>query len=286
MTRKIAQFLPVLLVVTLLATFATGFVTAQIMLTPTPPPTVVADSADWYRAGEPISYGDSHYYRAGAIQHFDGNRFVRLGAHRGVPLYTDKFLEPYGKIFVPLSGGLLQPYERRRDEALAGSTGNQAPSFPVTSTAEAARAAQPAPLATPTEPAPPEHVSVAPDQPIVSVSEARRDPAQEGLAAFGTTGLASGRSAVTSLQQPTGLNAIFVIYQGRRWRPAGPAVEFSEGRFRAVEDYQGFPVFVARDDAGGTMIYLPSRAGMITPYKPISAASPRPVPDRPQPRRK
>jgi hypothetical protein len=285
-TRKIAQFLPVLLVITLLATFATGFVTAQIMLTPTPAPTIVADSADWYRAGEPISYGDSLYYPAGAIRHFDGNRFVRSGSHRGVPLYIDPFIEPYGKIFVPLSGGLLQPYERRRDGALAGSTGNQAPSFPVTSTAEAARVAEPEPLATPTEPSPPAHVSVAPEQPIVSVSEARREPAPEGLGALGTTGLASGRSSVTSLQQPTGLNAIFVMYQGRRWRPAGPAVEFSEGRFRAVEDYRGFPVFVARDGTGGTTIYLPSRAGMLTPYEPIAAASPRPVPDRPQPRRK
>ncbi|MGH9314599.1 MAG: hypothetical protein ACRD1S_15555 [Vicinamibacterales bacterium] len=268
-----------MLIATLFATFVSGFAAAQVMSLPTPPPSVAADSADWYRAGEPIPYGDSLYYPAGAIRHFDANRLVRSGAHRGVPLYTDKFLEPYGRIFVPLSGGLVQPYERRREGNLSGTTGNQAPSFPVAISAEAARTAASGAGATPAEPARTVEPARADDG---AVSENRPS---DRSGAIGTTGVTRPAPGLTSLVKPTGLNAVFVTYQGSRWRPAGPAVEFSEARFRAVEDYQGFPVFVARD-GDARMIYLPSRAGMLTPYEPIAASSTRPSPDRRQPRQK
>jgi len=262
-TRKIAQLAPVILFATLCATFVSGFATAQVMYVPTPPPAVVADAEDWYRAGEPIPFADGIYYPVGAIQHFDANRMVRSGSHRGVPFYTDKFLDLYGKIFVPLSGGRLQPYERRRDGQLSGTTGSQAPSFPVGSSAEAARAAVVGP--------------------VVTLFETEdRQPSTPP--AVGTAGAAGSVAAVAppgvmSLQRPTGLNAIFITYRGERWRPAGPPVEFGEARFRAVEDYNGFPVFVAREGEAKT-IYLPSRAGMLTPYEPIAAPSPRPSPDR------
>lgn len=267
---------------TLSATFIAGFAAAQVMSLPTPAPTVTADQQDWYRAGEPIPYGDTLYYPAGAIRHFDGNRLVRSGAHRGVPLYTDKFLEPYGKIFVPLSGGLVQPYERRREGDLAGTTGNEAPSFPVASSAEAARTGSTGPGPTVIEPTRTEEGVRSQDRP----SARPQDQPSDQLAALGTTGAtASGASALMSLKRPTGLNAVFITYQGSRWRPAGPPVEFSEARFRAIEDYQGFPVFVERS-GDATRIYLPSRAGMLTPYEPIAAPSKPPAPDRLQPRPK
>jgi hypothetical protein len=267
-TRKIAQLAPVILFATLCATFVSGFATAQVMYVATPPPEVVADAEDWYRAGEPIPFADGLYHPVGAIQHFDGNRMVRSGSHRGVPFYTDKFLDLYGKIFVPLSGGRLQPYERRRDGQLSGTTGSQAPSFPVGSSAEAARAAVVGPVVT------------------LFDTEDRQPPIAAPV--VGTAGAADSAAAVAppgviSLQRPTGLNAIFIIYRGERWRPAGAPVEFDEARFRAVEDYNGFPVFTAREGEA-TTIYLPSRAGMVTPYQPIAAPSPRPSPDRRQPR--
>lgn len=258
MKRRIVQLTPVVLFATLCATFVSGFATAQVMYVPTPPPTIVADGEDWYRAGEPIPFADAVYYPAGAIQHFDGNRMVRSGVHRGVPLYTDKFLDLYGKIFVPLTGGLLQPYERRREGPLAGTTGSQAPSFPVGSSAEASRATVVGPVVT------------------LFDEEDRQEatrPAAVGTA--GGTGTAGPPSGIRSLQQPTGINAVFISYRGMRWRPAGAAVAFDETRFRAVEDYLGFPVFAARE-GDARLIYLASRAGMVTPYEPIAAPAPRP----------
>jgi hypothetical protein len=271
MTRRIVQLTPAVLFATLFATFVSGFATAQVMYVPTPPPTATADAEDWYRAGEPVPFADSLYYPAGAIQHFDGNRMVRSGSHRGVPLYTDKFLDLYSKIFVPLSGGRMQPYERRREGPLAGTTGNQAPSFPVGSSAEAARTALVGP--------------------VVTLFDAEDEAASNPAPVVGTAGGAGTSPApaplagVSSLQRPTGLNAVFISYRGARWRPAGAPEEFSEARFRAVEDYFGFPVFVAREDpaapkpeakAGAERIYLASRAGMVTPYEPIAAPAPRP----------
>lgn len=267
MTRRIVQLTPAVLFATLCATFVSGFAAAQVMYVPTPPPTVVADSQDWYRAGEPIPFADAVYYPAGAIQHFDGNRMVRSGEYGGVPFYTDKFLDPYGKIFVPLSGGRLQPYERRRDGPLAGTTGSQAPSFPVGSSAEAARAAVVGPVVT---------LFDAEDR-----AQASRSPVVGTAGATGTTG-APPPTGISSPMQPTGLNAVFITYRGTRWRPAGAPVAFEEARFRAVEDYRGFPVFVARE-GDARLIYLPSRAGMVTPYEPLAATAPRPLPDPPQP---
>jgi hypothetical protein len=254
-TRRIARLAPVILFATLCATFVSGFAMAQVMYVPTPPPAVVADAEDWYRGGEPIPFADGFYYPVGAIQHFDANRMVRSGSYLGVPFYTDKFLDFYGKIFVPLSGGRLQPYERRRDGQLSGTTGSQAPSFPVGSSAEAARAAVLGPVVTLFE------------------TEDRQPPsAPPVVGTAGATGsaIAVAPPGVTSLARPTGLNAIFITYRGVRWRPAGAPVEFAEARFRAVEDYNGFPVFVAREGDAKT-IYLPSRAGMVTPYEPIAA---------------
>jgi hypothetical protein len=270
--RRIVQLTPVILFATLGATFVSGFATAQVMYVPTPPPAVVADSADWYRAGEPIPFADAVYYPAGAIQHFDGNRMVRSGEYRGVPLYTDKFLDLYGKIFVPLSGGRLQPYERRREGPLAGTTGSQAPSFPVGSSAEAARETVVGPVVT---------VFDAEDR------EQALRPGAVGTAGAPGTAVAPPSAGMSSLMKPTGLNAVFITYRGTRWRPAGQPVAFDEARFRAVEDYQGFPVFVTREEPAESkagVVYLPSRAGMLTPYEPIAASAPRPSPDRPQPR--
>jgi hypothetical protein len=280
-TQRIAQ------VACALAVAAVSSATAaQVMLLPTPPPTVVADDADWYRLGEPIPFADTLYYPAGAIVHFDGNRLVRSGSYRGVPFYTDKFLDQYGKIFVPLSGGLMRPYERRRDGDLAGTTGSQAPSFPVSSTAEAARGGLIGTGPVAWAPALRADETVQSDRAIWSLGDLA---ARTGRAAVGTSGtadvIAASTGAVVSLQRPIGLNAVFITYKGGRWRPAGPAVEFQEARFRPAEEYRGFQVFVERD-GGASRIYLPSRDGMVVPYEPMATTATPTSPDRPQPRRK
>ena len=127
---------------------------------------------------------------------------------------------------------------------LAGTTGNQAPSFPVGSSAEAARTAIVGPVVT---------LFDAEDQ-----QASDRAPVVGTAGAEGSAVTAAPATGVSSLQRPTGLNAVFIIYRGTRWRPAGAPVEFSDARFRAVEDYLGFPVFVAR---GGTRSESTSHPG-------------------------
>lgn len=120
------------------AFFVTSPAVAQIQLQPTPPPFVVADLEPWYVDGRPITHAGNIYYPAGAQMHFNGNEMVRSGFFQGVPLYSRTTLEPYSTVFVPLSGGLMQPYERRRSGDIAGTVGSTAPSFPVVLPAEEA----------------------------------------------------------------------------------------------------------------------------------------------------
>jgi hypothetical protein len=247
---------------------------AQVMSRPAPPPVVVADNEDWYRSGEPIAFAGALYYRVGAMQHFNGNRMFPTGGKGSVTFYVDVFLDPLSKIFVPVSGGLMQPYERRRDGDLAGTTGSQAPSFPVAIAAESPsdriRAGWPGAVTdTDVEPADaPADLSIAPlmeAAPATPVGTA-------GTIARPARGVSRDARAFAALEQPTGVNAVFILFEGIRWQPAGPAVAFNETEYRVVGDYRGFPVFA--DDpssprAGAKMIYLPSRSGMLTPYVPL-----------------
>ncbi len=96
---------------------------------PTPPPTVTAESEPWFAARAPLLFGGTLYYPAGPQVHFNQNEMVRTGYFGAVPVYVRTTIEPGTVIFVPLSGGLMQPYERRRSSELAGTEGSIASSF-------------------------------------------------------------------------------------------------------------------------------------------------------------
>ena len=96
---------------------------AQTYLQPTPPPQITADGAPWYVSRQPVMYAGNDYYPAGPQVHFNGDEMVPSGFYQGVQLYAQTTIEPYSMVFVPLSGGLMQPYQRRRDGELAGTTG-------------------------------------------------------------------------------------------------------------------------------------------------------------------
>ena len=103
-------------VVALAAVLVTGPATiAQMTLQPTSRPIVTAENEPWYVAGAPITSSGLVYFPAGPITHFNGNEMVRSGHFQGIPLYTRATSEPYSLVFVPLAGGLMHPYERRRD---------------------------------------------------------------------------------------------------------------------------------------------------------------------------
>ena len=96
---------------------ASGIATAaaaQVTMRPTPAPLVTAEREAWYLKGDPISYGGQLYYPAGAQVYFNGNEMVQSGSFAGVPLFVRTTIEPGSLIYVPVGGGLLQPYERLR----------------------------------------------------------------------------------------------------------------------------------------------------------------------------
>lgn len=209
-------------------------------------PEVNAAGRDWLRSGDPILFAGDRYFPAGPAVHFEPDLMLPTGLFDGVPLYADTSLEPYSQLLVPIGRGLLQPYERRRDGELAGTTGSRTPSFPVSlrpdvllqgggwqddSPGRQPQHAAPAPIAAPT-----------------------REP---------LPGIVSARA-------PQGNRGIWIRYEGRRWEAAGEAVALDVA-FRKVGEYRGFPVYTrdaasARDAA---QIYVPSRDDMLAPYKAV-----------------
>src|SRR5512140_91458 len=104
---------------------------AQTYNSATPAPRVSAADRGWYVERQPILFTGELYYPAGPRYHFDGNVMVQTGAYDGIPLYADTSVTPYDEVLVPIGGGLVQPYERRRSGQLAGTSGSHAPDLPV-----------------------------------------------------------------------------------------------------------------------------------------------------------
>jgi hypothetical protein len=266
---------PLAIAVALCATATSA--AAQVHYEAQPRPIVIANQETWFQLGEPITFEGSFYYPAGPQVYFNGNTMVRTGSYRGVPLYADRTIEPFSRVFVPLSGGLMQPYERRRAGELAGSTGSQAPSFPVEIAAEAARtdtaripqAAAPPMLGDAPELARDRELAGEAARPAPSAGADRATAQPSGTA--GTAGFTlpqPRRVLVQAGAKPRGLNEIFVNYQGFRWRSAGMAVELAAQAFEVVGEYRGYPVYAERGAARDPRrIYLPSRPGLVAPYE-------------------
>jgi hypothetical protein len=255
MRRSPALFLFVILA-------AAAPVMAQVASRPTDQPIVTADNERWYVNGDPIQFAGDDYYQAGATTFFNGNQMVRSGNFGGVPLYTDTTLEPYSIVYVPLSRGLMQPYERVRQGSLAGTTGSRTPSFPVRVAPTSAGPLEAA--AAPT----------APPAPVGDVGEGFPAPVTTAgtyaPAPVGTSGVIPvipRPTAVATAEPPRGNEGVWIAYLGEKWISAGAAVPLTAGDFRVVGTYAGFfPVF-ARRDSVDQVIYLPTRAGLVAPYR-------------------
>lgn len=270
MRRRARQFIVVVLLV-VVCTIAR----AQVVWQPTSPPLVTAENERWYLAADPIIWSGTYFYPAGAQVFFNRNEMVRSGSYRGVPLYTDATRDAISVVYVPLPGGLMQPYERRRTGQLAGTTGNTAPSFPTDIGAEGmigteegiavdlaqtpgppdfARPYDVAPLGEPAPSTRSRHVAVAP-----SVSS-------EAIAMGGRSIIYAPRGAPqTAVARPKALNGIWVDFDGRRWFAAGHAEVFDPAQFSERGLYHGFSVYTRRGERGS--IYIPSVPGLVTPYK-------------------
>jgi hypothetical protein len=91
---------------------------------------------------EPVIFAGEYYYPAGPAIHFLPNEMVPSGLYRGVPLYSRTTIEPNSIVFIPIAGGMMQPYERRRTGDLVGTTGSSAPALPVDMDSPSTYAAQ------------------------------------------------------------------------------------------------------------------------------------------------
>lgn len=253
------------IVVLLAALAAAAPAAAQVQSRPTDPPIVTAANESWYQLGEPVQFAGDLYYRAGAALFFNGNTMVRTGHYNGVPLYADTTIEPYSMVLVPIGRGLLQPYERPRRGALAGTTGSRTPSFPVGMIPQAA--------APPVAPVSPTGLPVSVGAVNVSTSEVA---ATTGTAsartpgAVGTAGVMAVRpqpaQPIVSLRRPESNDGVWLNFGGERWVSAGVAVPLSATDFVQVGLYAGFPVY-ARRELKEERIYLPARTGLIAPYR-------------------
>jgi hypothetical protein len=249
---------------------------AQIQSRPTDPPLVTAVNESWYVNGEPIQFAGDVYYRAGATVFFNGNTMVRSGHYNGVPLYTDTTIEPFSIVLVPISRGLMQPYEKRRQGDLAGTSGSRPPSFPVRMTPEST-AVRAAPIAPTAPPLPPGAISVYTPEPAVIgttgqglaavAAETRRSAGTPG--AVGTAGyLPPSQQNVpfATLRRPESNDGIWIRFADEKWVSDGRAVPFVAAEFIRVGDYAGFPVY-ARRELQEEKIYLPTSTGLVAPYR-------------------
>lgn len=244
----------------------------QIDLLPTPAPLVTAENETWYRSGEPLTFAGNMYFPAGPAIHFLPNEMVRSGFYRGVPLYSRTTIEPYSVVFVPVGGGLMQPYERRRDGELAGTTGSTPPSI-STGLSPPVRPTTTTPPAIAQAPAPPvlgsPVIVVEPVAPVATITPAA--PASPARTAAVPPPAGASRRATAAPRRPARIrpqaaNGIYVEFDHARWFSIGPPVSLDVRTLTRVGESHGFPVYVARQ--GDSTIYVPIAHGMNTfaPY--------------------
>lgn len=248
----------------------------QVLSRPTDPPIVTAENDSWYRLGEPLTFAGDIYYRAGAVVFFNGNTMVRTGHYNGVPLYADTTIEPYSIVYVPIGRGWLQPYEKRRQGDLAGTSGSRTPSFPAVRTAPGGAQIPNAGVSPTGVPQPIGAIAAfTPESGAVGTSgRAPSAPAPAATAgtpgAVGTTGIAAAAArrtgpALVSIERPQTNDGIFVTYRGQRWVSAGPIVPLNSTEFQLSGNYAGFPVYTRSGQED--VIYLPSTPNQVAPYR-------------------
>ena len=248
---------------------------SQINLRPTPPPIETAENETWYRAGEPVIYAGNLYYPAGPAIHFIGDEMVRSGFYQGVPLYARTTIEPYSVVFVPVGGGMMQPYERRRAGELAGTSGSSVSSLPIDIPSAFAPSISPIQA-----PAPPVVTSlpmadesivlpakVPAPRPVESRAVPRRpQPApRTNSVAVGTSGRVTGSRPAKRISRQSS-NGIFVEYDNKRWFSSGPPESMDLRTLNRVGEWHGFPVYVT--PGGQNTIYIPIAPGVdaLAPY--------------------
>jgi len=240
----------------------------QVTLRPTPAPVVTAENETWLRTGEPLAFAGNLYYPAGAAIHFLANEMVRTGSFRGVPLYSRTTIEPFSVIFVPIGGGLMQPYERRRDFDLAGTQGSSAPALSpalassVSPTTAASPYGAPSPAMAQAAAPPVVGAPLILDEPVAAaagISPAAAPTVSATSQPVATTGLSN---AAPIRVRPEAANAIYVEFNNARWFSARTPASVDVRSLTQVGELQGFPVYAT--GPGASTIFVQSVRGVDT----------------------
>jgi hypothetical protein len=164
-------------------------------------------------------------------------------------------------VLVPVSRGLLQPYRRVQSTA--------APVVIMAAVSPTAPPLSPGAISVYT----PETVYAPETGTTVGISQPAvvpRDDYAPLTEVVGTTGIAPiGRQTavpIVSMRRPESNDGVWIMFGGEKWVSAGTAIPLVAADFLRVGEYAGFPVF-ARRDFTQEVIYLPSRAGLIAPYR-------------------
>lgn len=234
---------------------------AQV-LRPTPAPLVTAENEPWYLNGDPITYAGNIYYPAGAQVFFSPNEMVRSGFHLGVPLYTRTTQEPFSVVYLPLAGGRMQPYERPRSGELAGTSGSRPVSAttPYDAASEGGGALQ--------APAPPTQTASRPVLDQQAVGTAGTTAPSIGSGPVGAAGRAARpRPMHTRIGgRPSGINAVYVEFNGSRWLSSGRSEEIDPQRLERIGDYNGFDVWAERGSRDTIYLAVTPGATVAVPY--------------------
>jgi len=227
---------------------------AQVQSRATDPPLVTAANESWFLLREPVQFAGDLYYPAGAAVFFNGNTMVRSGHYNGVPLYADATVEPFSMVLVPAGRGLMQPYGRLRPAAQTVLMAAVPPTAPPLSPGAIS-------VYTP---------ETAGTVGVVVPAVARRFADVPLTDVVGTTGYTAAplRQAVpvVSVRRPESNDGVWIMFGGEKWVSAGAAIAGDADDLMQVGEYAGFPVF-ARRDLTQEVIYLPSRAGLMAPYR-------------------
>jgi hypothetical protein len=280
------RWFPTVLIVSVLLASTAGSASAQTF-TRNPsadPPIVTAENEGWYDRGAPIQFAGDTYEQGGAARFFNSDSMVRAGSFVGIPLYVDTTEEPYSIVYVPIGRGLMQPYERPRRGALAGTTGSHAPTFPVRpALLFSNQAIVPTAPTAPTQLGPMipvlgeqfsrtlvdetvEYLSRQPvAAPVESISTMQAQSPEPPAASVVPVPTRVAAPPLTPADIQNAREKVWIAYRGERWIPAGPAIPLESSGLMQTGEYAGFPVF---SHSGQTdRIFLPSRAGLVAPYQ-------------------
>lgn len=223
---------------------------AQSVMRAEPVPDAVAGDAAWFRAGEPVIHRGERYYPGGAQTFFDGEVMVLVGEFRGVPLYADPTLETGSIVYVPVSGRLMQPYERLRAGELAGTSGSRTPSYPPETAS---------PIAAGDEPAGAAERAPSPPMPAMTTGTGEALPP-----ALRVEPSARARAEVIAPEPGVRGRGIWIEWDGAAWSAAGPAVRIGP-QFTAIGTFNGRTVY--RGPGGVETIWIETAQGLATPWR-------------------